>query len=118
MEKKTNNEELQSRREFFKKAAKSALPILGTFLLTQMPAIVEARSPITGCDGCMGQCMRGCKNGCSGGCGSSCNMSCQGSTWTSGGRDCDKCMNLCWGCSNQCYGACKGSCKNGSNGTY
>lgn len=29
MKKNEKNEELQSRREFFKKAAKSALPILG-----------------------------------------------------------------------------------------
>lgn len=33
MEKNKNNEELQSRREFFKKAAKSALPILGAVVL-------------------------------------------------------------------------------------
>ena len=29
MEKKNSNEELQSRREFFKKAAKAALPVVG-----------------------------------------------------------------------------------------
>lgn len=118
MEKKMNNEELQNRREFFKKAAKGALPILGAIVLSQSTLLAKADVPTTGCNGCVGQCMRGCKNGCSGGCGSSCNMSCQGKTWTSGGRDCDKCLSMCWGCSGQCYSSCQGSCKNGSNGTY
>ena len=36
------NEELQSRREFFKKAAKGALPILGAILLAGMPNVVNA----------------------------------------------------------------------------
>lgn len=31
--KKQQNEELQSRREFFKKAAKGALPILGSIVI-------------------------------------------------------------------------------------
>lgn len=42
MEKKNCNEELQSRREFFKKAAKGVLPILGAVVLAGAPAIVKA----------------------------------------------------------------------------
>lgn len=42
MEKNKQNEELQSRREFFKKAAKSALPILGAVVLASAPGIANA----------------------------------------------------------------------------
>ena len=37
-----NNEELQSRREFFKKAAKGALPIIAAVALASAPAVAEA----------------------------------------------------------------------------
>ena len=37
MKKNERNEELQSRREFFKKAAKGALPILGAMVLANAP---------------------------------------------------------------------------------
>ena len=36
---KKENNEIQSRREFFKKAAKGALPILGAVLLASSPII-------------------------------------------------------------------------------
>ena len=49
MGKKNSNEELQSRREFFKKAAKGALPILGAMMLAGMPETVKAITK-TGCD--------------------------------------------------------------------
>ena len=42
MEKNEKNEELQNRREFFKKAAKSALPILGAIVLAGAPQILKA----------------------------------------------------------------------------
>ena len=44
MEKNKQNEELQSRREFFKKAAKSALPILGAVVLASAPGIATVIS--------------------------------------------------------------------------
>ena len=40
--KKNKNEELQSRREFFKKAAKGALPILGAIILASNPVLAKA----------------------------------------------------------------------------
>ena len=56
MEKRKKNEELQSRREFFKKAAKSALPILGAIVLAGAPLISKAEQPM-GCNyGCSGAC--------------------------------------------------------------
>lgn len=50
-EKNEKNEELQSRREFFKKAAKGALPILGAILLSGAPQILNAaeKSPMGFC---------------------------------------------------------------------
>ena len=78
MEKNKNNEELRSRREFFKKAAKSALPILGAVVLASASGIVNAAESAAEmgcstncnlrCSGCGTACFKGCSNGCSGGC--------------------------------------------------
>lgn len=68
MNKNNKNEELQSRREFFKKAAKGVLPILGAVVLANVPNIANASasSPM-GCETCVGNCY-----GCSGTCGGKC----------------------------------------------
>lgn len=73
-EKMKKNEELQSRREFFKKAAKGALPILGAVLLANVPVIAKATEadPM----GCSGYCRGTCKGGCTGTCGGSCRGTC------------------------------------------
>lgn len=81
---KNKNEELQSRREFFKSAAKAALPVLGAVVLSSLP--INETLAATGCT-------FGCTNGCSGGCGSGCGFGCQG------------------GCKGQCQGGCKGQCQ-------
>ena len=39
---KNKNNELQSRREFFKKAAKGILPLIGGIILAGSPSIVKA----------------------------------------------------------------------------
>lgn len=79
MEKKNQNEELQSRREFFKKAAKGALPILGAIVLAGTPLQGKAETIgacprscgitcqtqcVNTCGGLCTSCMGGCKNGC------------------------------------------------------
>lgn len=98
MEKKMNNEELQSRREFFKKAAKGALPILGAIALASMPGVVKAaeEAPM--------DCQYSCSGGCSGLCYSGCRGTCYG--------DCNTgCKNNCYtGCTNSCHGTCHGGC--------
>lgn len=75
MEKKNKNEELQTRREFFKKAASAALPILGAALLASNPIIANANPTAAlacPCSGsCKGSCQyacKGCEYTCSGGC--------------------------------------------------
>jgi hypothetical protein len=89
MKKNVKNEELQSRREFFKKAAKGALPILGAVLLAGAPAIVNAAAePRTGCYGCGDGCHTGCK-----GCLNSCSRSCTGCS------SCTSCKGYCTGTS-------------------
>lgn len=99
MKKNEKNEELQSRREFFKKAAKGALPILGAIVLANAPAAINAaeKAPM----GCTGTCYGACYGGCKG-----CSTTCTGT-----------CSNGCRGCSTTCTGgcshyACKGVGKN------
>lgn len=93
MDKKEKNEELQSRREFFKKAAKGALPILGAVLLAQVPEVVKAAESSMGCSkyGC-GTCTGTCSGNCSGSCKTTCSGSCDGS------------------CKYGCQSTCKGGC--------
>ena len=85
MEKKNSNEELQSRREFFKSAAKAALPVVGAVVLSSLP-IVKSEAA-TGCDygcfsscsgSCLGDCKQGCKQGCYTGCRNTCSGTCSG----------------------------------------
>lgn len=93
---KNKNEELQSRRDFFKKAAKTALPILGAIVLANTPAFVKAVdiNP-TSCVG--GTCTGMCSGGCSG----SCKYGCEGT-----------CKNACkYSCSIRCADSCSSSCK-------
>lgn len=86
MDTKNPNEELQSRREFFKKAAKAALPVVGAVVLSSLP-IVKSEAA-TGCTyACMNSCVSGCES-CKGGCEESCYRT----------------------CTNTCYGTCSGGC--------
>lgn len=90
--KKDKNEELQSRREFFKNAAKSVLPILGAIVLAGNPALAKAEEFATGCK-------YGCSTGCYTACSGSCRSGCDGT-----------CKNSCYGCKYTCEGTCKNSC--------
>lgn len=75
MDKKMNNEELQSRREFFKKAAKAALPIIA---MVTAPTILNAETAPNGCSryGC-GLCTGSCSGNCKGGCQTTCYGGCK-----------------------------------------
>lgn len=82
MSNKKQNEELQSRREFFKKAAKAALPVVGAVVLSSVP-FVKAEAAKTGCNygclsSCSGTCFGGCQNGCQQGCYNGCRNTCHG----------------------------------------
>ncbi len=73
MKKELNNEELQNRREFFKKAAKAALPVVGAVVLSNIPQMVSATQA--------GQCM--CANNCVSSCHDTCLYSCYNTCRTS-----------------------------------
>ena len=77
---KNKNEELQSRRDFFKKAAKGVLPILGAVVLANAPQILNAseKTPM-GCNyGCTAVCSTSaCQGTCAGGCRFTCTHTCK-----------------------------------------
>lgn len=84
-----------SRREFFKEAAKSTLPIIGLIALSNIPAISRANPSM--------DCEHGCSSGCYGGCKDNCIGSCKG--------DCQ--LNCTGGCSGNCRTGCLQMCKGG-----
>ena len=94
MEKKNRNEELQSRREFFKRAAKGALPILAAVVLAGTPTIMKAaeKAPM----GCNNSCSVGCGVGCAGHCTGTCSAACR-----------DRCQRHC---DDGCYNSCRVHC--------
>ncbi len=99
---KKKEEDLQSRREFFKKVGKGVLPILGAAVLSALP--VEEAKAQWGCNySCQDSCSRGCRG--------TCNSQCRGD-----------CTSTCGGmCGGQCTGSCRGTCKgycSGSSGVW
>ena len=85
MKQKKTNEELQSRREFFKKAAKAALPVVGVVVLSTLPLNADAS---TFCNGCSGSCADTCSGTCSGNCTGDCSTSCKGTCEGSCNKGC------------------------------
>ena len=73
---KKNKEELKSRREFFKSAAKAALPVVGAVILAS--PIAHAATTPNGCTkyGC-GLCTNSCEGNCKGGCQTTCSGGCK-----------------------------------------
>lgn len=99
MSKKEKNEEIMSRREFFKSAAKGALPILGMVLLSSKPLVLNASEAEP--SGCNNSCYRGCASHCTGHCQTTCNVSCK-----------NHCRNDCGAtCKYTCSGKCTSSSK-------
>lgn len=89
-------EELCSRRAFFKKAAKTALPLVAVVALATTPLVTKADDVAMGCN-------NGCTATCSGTCKGACSTSCKETCYTG-------CYNRC---ENTCKGTCQGSCKTG-----
>lgn len=105
MKKNRKNEELQSRREFFKKAAKGALPILGAIAVAGIPLLAKAKGEVpSGCNySCSGSCYGGCSGSCVYGCTGGCRNGCKGCK-NSCISDCEATCALT--CSNSCYTGC------------
>lgn len=94
--------ETQSRREFFKEAAKKTLPILGMAVMAMaFPSTLQSCKKISlGCDDvCTNACKTTCKTTCVGGCSGSCSNACTGC-----GIQCSK------NCSTSCFNTCKSGC--------
>lgn len=84
MEEKIKNEELQSRREFFKKTAQNVLPFLG--IVAFSPLLTSCKPDYydpdddepSGCgNSCSGSCYDGCTNNCDSLCGGDCWAYCE-----------------------------------------
>lgn len=89
---------LKNRREFFKEAARKALPIIGAVALMSNPMIAKAvENETTDCSsGCYASCTGTCSGGCKGRCDTECALNCGGS-----------CKGGCsGGCSSGCYSHC------------
>ena len=118
MRKPDNNDDLQTRREFFKKAAKSVLPILGTICILNTPFRAQAKKIAMGCDDgscqfeCMTTCREACSNDCTFGCGNTCYDSCIGCRETCRGS----CDGSCSGCSGTCSAVCGYDCMSSCSG--
>ncbi len=91
------DKKIQSRRQFFKNAAKKALPVIGAITMVNMPIISNAvtRESYSQMD-----CNYGCSGGCSGYCSGGCSGGCRGG---------------CSGCSGGCSGGCSSSCRGASS---
>lgn len=101
MEEKKQNEEIQSRRDFFKKAAKKALPVIGAITLASSPIIANAAENYPmGCAYCKDTCLASCVGSCYGYCKGTCKYECTGT-----------CKNTC---RTTCSGTCHTSCSNSS----
>lgn len=80
MENNKKNKELQSRREFFKKAKTIALPIFAVAVLATNPVVTNAaETTVSGCGmSCKGTCLGSCRGGCGTSCKGSCKTTCRG----------------------------------------
>lgn len=90
----------QTRRQFFKEAAKKTLPVLGAAILMSNPIIAKAdEKESLGCNyGCAGTCSNNCTGTCITGCYTQCYTAC----FTS-------CQGSCkGGCKETCSGSCRG----------
>lgn len=76
MHEKMNNEELQSRREFFKNAAKSALPMFAFAAFGQTLLTSCERDDDKGSSGCGKSCSGSCEGDCAGDCDDGCWTAC------------------------------------------
>ena len=134
--KKKENDEILSRREFFRHATKKVLPLVGAIVLSN--PIIEAaitETPSTSCrTGCAGQCVDNCRGTCrytcTGGCEGHCKWNCQntcynGCNTTCTGTNTGYSTSIETGSSNNsnnsngscsdCSGSCKGSCSGSSS---
>lgn len=97
------NNNLRSRREFFKVAVHKVLPVIGLISITNIPlfGISGITNDLSCNNGCTGTCTGMCVKGCVGACMDNCSRTCR---YTAKGM-CDTCSHLCLGgCQNTSTG--------------
>lgn len=103
-----DSKKIQTRREFFKKAAKRALPILGAIIVSGIPSVTLANEKVP--TGCRNDCRTVCEVTCSRGCDRACEDNCSGT--------CEGCQGNCYGdCVGNCKETCQGGCQNSCSGS-
>ena len=70
------NKDLQGRREFFKEAARKALPLFAVALLGTSVFSSCSKENIGCGNSCSGSCSKSCSGDCDGGCSGDCDNSC------------------------------------------
>lgn len=86
-------DKIQTRREFFKGAVKTSLPILGAIMMSS-PIITQATNVAMNCQtGCFSVCRADCYSDCDYSCGRGCQNSCDTT------------------CKGSCRQTCRGECK-------
>lgn len=100
MKEKNQNEDVQSRREFFKAAAKVLLPTIALISVPQLLSSCEKelwKDAEPTCRDCGGTCKDTCKKACS----SNCELTCKDTCETG-------CTTTCKStCKSTCYGSCR-----------
>ena len=107
--KNTKNDDVISRRRFFRRAANMIIPALGLAMLPQLFTSCEIDEPYpgsitTGCNGsCSGKCSTSCAIGCATSCTADCRTLCKGNAITIP----SSCNHSC---KSKCYGSCASTC--------
>ena len=91
-----------SRRAFFNHATHKLLPILGVFVVSNIPFVKATANKLTAMS-CEGNCWGKCEDNCNDTCFQACRMTCTG--------QCDG------GCKGGCFSSCSIGCKNTCQGT-
>lgn len=97
---KIKNEEILSRRGFFKKAAKGTLPMIALIGFGSVQTLFTSQVAAQGCQDCTGACRNDCTSACRDNCVGDCRDNCKGD-----------CRDNCKGdCRNDCTSACRSNC--------
>lgn len=105
MKNNTQNEIL-SRRSFFKKAAGTALSVAALTIIPNMFTSCEIEVPDIqgGTTSCGGVCKSNCQNTCSSDCTANCRTVCKANGYNNTSCSLTSCKGACQGCKGTCFG--------------
>ena len=112
------NKNIQSRRDFFKNAAKRILPILASITTIASIPVKTLAKPHFGCGwsclySCAGSCLNLCPMSCVNQCAIMCGNGCSGGCQDTCSQGCSSCVAQCrLGCGKGCSGTCIAQCSN------